>query len=364
MVQSNSRAVKLLLWIIVATIAIMSFTLPVYADDSDPIGFSVEPILPDNQLSADAGYFDLRVEPGAKQKLQLTVENRSSEEKIVEVEAISASTSSHGEVNYTSPGVKDDTLEHPFSEIAKVEDERIAIPAKSEKVVTVDLEVPNTSFDGIILGSVRIADITARLEREKKESESTVGPGESGMEIYNEYQYVIAVKLSATDKEIQPDFELLDIYADTVNYRASIIVPFRNPVAKLVKEAKLSGEIQAKGTNTPLFSVEGKEFEMAPNSVFNFTFMDEAGTGVRGGDYTFNGKIEYEGEVWDFSQDFNIAAEQAEEVNKESINQNVSAFGSANTNTILLIVLIAIIIILVIIVIIVLVKRKNANRWQ
>ncbi len=65
--------------------------------------FQVSPILPENQRLGVKGYFDLLVEPGTGTGSADTSYESDSEEIVVEVEVVTASTNLNGIVNYTTP---------------------------------------------------------------------------------------------------------------------------------------------------------------------------------------------------------------------------------------------------------------------
>ena len=73
-------------------------------------GFSVSPVMPDNQNPESRGYFDLRVSPGQKQELTVTISNSGSEEIGVSLNLLTVSTNINGIVDYTSSGKTDETM--------------------------------------------------------------------------------------------------------------------------------------------------------------------------------------------------------------------------------------------------------------
>lgn len=297
-------------------LGIFSVVTPVSAGSAgeDGIGFSVSAVLPENQITPETGYFELKVSPKHTQKLEVVIKNTSQKEKTIQCSVNNVSTTPLGEIDYTTPDVKDESLKYPFAEMASVEAETVKVPAKSSVSTYITVTLPEEEFDGVVLGSIKLTDITARLENESKEDGQGIG-------ILNEYEYVLAVLLRENDKEIAPDFKLLDIFTGLSNYQAAITVPIQNPTAQIMGDAIFDGAIYKKGSSEPIFSVTGDDFDIAPNSVMNYRFIDEKGYGISSGDYKFIGKVEYKGQTWDFEQDFTIEAEEAKTVNSAAINQ-------------------------------------------
>ena len=350
-------------YLIIALLLVIALITSVNAAGADSIGFSVSPIIPENQVDGvNTGYFDLRVKPGDSQVLQLIAKNDTSEEKSMEVEAVNASTSIYGEVSYSSDVELDESLKNPISEIATVEKDIITVPANSETTINIKLDIPQEEFDGIKLGGIRVKDITARLKREAGTTGSEMDEPEDntqGIKIYNEYEYILGLVLSENDNAIAPDFELLDIYPESLNYESVIRVPFRNPQPRTVGKALFSGEISDKSGN-PFFSIENYEFDMAPNSVYNYTFFDTAGIGVKNGDYHFTGKIEFDGKVWDFDQNFTIDREEAESINKQAVNQQQHTATSSGVPVwLIVVIIIGVLILVALILLIILLKKKK-----
>ena len=75
-------------------------------------------------------------------------------------------------------------LKIPFSKIAKVKKET-KIPAKSTITLDVNVEMPNESFDGVILGGLYFKE--KENDKEKKSAKE--------VQIENKYAYAIGVVL-------------------------------------------------------------------------------------------------------------------------------------------------------------------------
>lgn len=88
-------------------------------DATGDIGYYVRAVLPENQIDDNLTYFDLRMEPGKAQTLEVEVVNETNETITVDVAAISASTNRNGVIDYKTPAIRDVTLVHPFSELAQ-----------------------------------------------------------------------------------------------------------------------------------------------------------------------------------------------------------------------------------------------------
>ena len=297
------------LYIVFSLFLMTALAMAVPALASTAGGFSVSPILPENQVQGTRGFFDLLVSPDQRQELEITINNSNNEEIVVSVEAITATTNRNGIINYTTPALSDESLRYPFSELAVISEELVTIPANSSKIVPVFVTVPDEQFDGIILGSIRVLkDLT---EEEKA----------TGGTIVNRYSYVVAVRLQQNYNEIAAEFLLGNVEATLVNHRASVEANIRNPQPKLVKGVEAAAQIYPKGSDETIFESFKEEVDFAPNSIFPFSLIDEAGYGLRPGEYLAKIQLAYEGRTWEFEQEFEINESQAAAINRNSVNQ-------------------------------------------
>ncbi|MFB5308698.1 DUF916 domain-containing protein [Enterococcus casseliflavus] len=102
---------KTMMYIVVIFILTLFFGPVAFADQS--AGFSVRPILSENQVNSEVGYFDLNLEPGESQTLSLELRNMSDEEINLSISVHTAFTNVSGVVEYGSDAdIPDDTL--PF----------------------------------------------------------------------------------------------------------------------------------------------------------------------------------------------------------------------------------------------------------
>lgn len=277
------------------------------------IGFYVQAVIPDNQRDAQLTYFDLKMEPGQTQELEIEIVNEQDEDITVSLGAISASTNPYGVIDYKTPDVRDETLNIPFSEIATLRDDTITVPAGGRVVTTVAVAMPPELYNGVVLGGIVIT-------KEGGTPQEVAG----GTVINNLYSYVIGVMLTETDTPVQPDFELFNVQADAVNYEQAVVHYIRNTQAAIVKDMELDVEVYRDGETEPVAHVQKTDVDMAPNSVMELaaslagTTPEEPGS-LAAGNYTSVVKLRYGGESWEFTQKFVVGGPEAERINNEAI---------------------------------------------
>lgn len=165
-------------------------------NSGDRVPYSVQAILPENQVDSSVSYFDLAVEPGSSQSLEVEVYNSSNEELTIFVDTNFGATNANGVVTYDGSIEEfDESMELPFNEISNVYEEEMTIDPNSSSRAIVDIEIPEEGFDGQIVGGIHFL-----LEPDQvDETDSAIG-------FENAFAYVVGVNL--TQAEI--DEELLD----------------------------------------------------------------------------------------------------------------------------------------------------------
>lgn len=195
--------------------------------------FAVNAVIPENQVDKNQTYFDLKMEPGQKQTLQVQMKNDTDKEVVVETHANTAITNSNGITDYSviDPQL-DSTLKIPFSKIAKVQKET-KIPAKSTITLDVNVEMPNESFDGVILGGLYFKE--KENDKEKKSAKE--------VQIENKYAYAIGVVLRETDAQVKPDMKLNEVKPGQVNARNVVTANLQNIKPAMLKNLSVDAKV-------------------------------------------------------------------------------------------------------------------------
>ncbi|WP_086315372.1 hypothetical protein A5821_002855 [Enterococcus sp. 7F3_DIV0205] len=286
--------------------------LPVstYAEDSKAAtGFVYEVIKPENQLD-DSNYFNLKMNPGQKQKLQIKFTNEFSSDNIVSVKINGAKTNSNGVVEFgPSKLEKDASLKYDLTSIATAPD-KITIPAKGSALLDIDLTMPDSSYDGIITGGIQLQDIT----NEGKKSKEPKGT------IVNKYAYIIGVVLKETDTPVEPDLSLNKVYPDLKNFRNSIMINFSNTQANFLDDMTVDAQITSNKSEEVLYDTKKAGMRMAPNSMIDFP-VSMQGEKMIPGDYKAKILVTSGEKKWSWVKEFKITNEQADKFNAEDLGQ-------------------------------------------
>lgn len=318
-----------------------------YANEA-VVPFSVKAILPENQVNRNVSYFDLSMTPGQKQGLKVQVYNSSSGPIVVSVDTHFAATNGNGIITYDGT-IKhyDETMQYPFNKISEVTSGLLSIEPKSQKTVTIQVNAPEESFNGQILGGIHF-----KLHSNKEsETNETVG-------FLNEYAYVIGVNIveEGNSTQLEPQLILNDVEPGLINFQTGLQTSFSNKTPLLIDDLTFTGEVYKREKKEPLFRRVVNDFSVAPNSLFNFPiyFNNQP---LEAGDYLFKATAKNDEHEWTFSEKFTISEPKADKTNDQAIDLQPSFQWIKNIFRMF----IAVILVLIVIIIFLIIKQKNKS---
>lgn len=270
--------------------------------------FGVRPIYPKGQIGGETGYFHLNVRPNDEKKLEVLVSNYLDKEITVLTERSRATTGDGGTVDYHKSKKEDKVSPKvDFEEISELEHTEIHLKGKEQKKVTLTVKIPAQTFDGQVLGGLHFSEKNAgESERNNKT-------------IVNVFSYSIAVLLTETDKKIENNIELVNVFPSQRNYRNYIESTIQNKAAITVNRLEVEATVYKQGTKEIAYSVKNNEnMRMAPESSFDFG-IDLQDSPLIAGDYTMQMKLIADGKSYDFKKDFSISKKEMKRYNEQSV---------------------------------------------
>ncbi|MEC5317155.1 DUF916 and DUF3324 domain-containing protein [Enterococcus casseliflavus] len=331
-------------------LALIFLLFPTVGHASDgTLTFYVTPEFPESQREGSNSYFNLHLAPGETEELTLTLQNASSDPINVQVTPHTAYTNVHGVVEYGKDAqTPDSTLPYSLDELIETIDE-IHLTGNETKSVKLPLHMPKEAFEGFLAGGLRVAEV-------KDEQEETPND-EEGVAIKNEFAYVVGVVVSNSLDSVQPDLDLLDVFADQLNYRNVISATLQNVTPTFVNRMAVEAMVQRVGEDEVLYEASEEMMQMAPNSHFDFPISLE-GDRFQSGEYVLHLKATSGEEEWSWEQTFTIEADEARSLNRA----DVTIDSSLNWWMIGSISLVAIL--LGVIVYLVIQKKKNSSKIE
>lgn len=274
--------------------------------------FSVQPILPSNNLGKEPTLFNLRVKKGTEQKVEIEISNTSNDTVELAIHAYSGSTNSNGVIDYiakTKEKPYDSTLKTPLDTITTVQN-KVTVPKKSKKKLPVTIKVPEESFQGIISGALELEQ--TNLKEDKNSSQSKLS-------MKNKIRYLVPILLTEQDTKVKPELKLNEVKATQIKGQNTITVNLQNIKPAFVKDLSIQAKVVRKGTDDLLCFLNAKGMQMAPNSNFNLP-ISLKNKRFRAGTHTLYLVATNEGkQKWSFERDFNITREEAKRMNDESL---------------------------------------------
>ncbi|EIB6116799.1 DUF916 and DUF3324 domain-containing protein [Enterococcus faecalis] len=294
--------IKKSILILIFAFTSLSFGQLAMADSND---FSVIPVLPENQNPDIPSYFDLTVTQNQHQTIQVRIKNNSDKNVKYKVYVNTATTNQNGIIDYSiSEFEKDESMVLSLKDCITLKEPQIEVPANSEKVVSLELSIPETSFEGIALGGITVEPI--------------IDEGVDG--VNNIFTRTLAIQLTETVKDIAPELKGGEVLISQENLRNNVKFELRNITPTIISNVKAEISIKKRGEKTSIFEQTKEQLSFAPNS--KFSLMTEWNKQFDPGEYTYSINLtDGEGNKWSFTKNFEIKAEVAEELNKTSVDE-------------------------------------------
>ncbi|WP_375178719.1 DUF916 and DUF3324 domain-containing protein [Enterococcus rotai] len=298
------KRISLRLLLSLYIVALLGFSTPAYAN----LQFTYETVKPENQ-QGDFEYFNLLMQPGQKQTVEIILSNRADEEQTIEIGLNGAKTNSNGVLEYGPSAIKNDSsLKHDFKEIVKGPKE-ITLAPKETLPLKLDISMPDTSYDGKIVGGIHLKSKPTKKEEEANKKATGV---------INEYAFVIGMVLQENETPIKPNLQLNSVSAGLSNYRNSIFTNFSNTTADFVNNMTVEIEVTKKGSEAILYDTKRADMRMAPNSMIDFP-LEMNGDQMEAGDYKAHIFVSSGEEKWTWDKEFKITNEEADKYNAQDV---------------------------------------------
>lgn len=268
--------------------------------------FTMEARLPENQIDQSKTYFDLRVQPGQVQDIQVDLVNLTQQELTLQIYATTAVTNNNGVIDYTIVDPKrNETLKYPFSEIAQVVNPEVVLAEKEQKTVNIQLTIPEETFSGVILGGIFVTP-------QEKE-----GNQKATKQVTTQQSMVKGVCLSENDEAVEPKLEFLQAQAGQIGYRNVFQAILQNPQPIILDNLDIKASVYKKGNmNQAVYENESNGLKMAPNSSFNYAVPLNSALFVPG-NYVMKLKAVSGEQEWEFEQPLNVTVVEAEKFNQQ-----------------------------------------------
>ncbi|MGX7151273.1 DUF916 and DUF3324 domain-containing protein [Enterococcus ureasiticus] len=270
-------------------------------------GFSYEVLFPENQKNEKAGYYDLLVQPGDKQTVQMKLVNTSNQPMKIDITVSSAKTNGNGVVTFGPSELKTDaSLKQDLSKLMTGPKDVLLEP-KSNQIIDFAIEVPSEGFEGYVAGGIQLKPVLKEDESSKKEKV-----------IMNKFAFVIGVLLSESETiAIKPELKLNDVSLKLKDAEYTLFMNMSNTKSVFAEELTATVQIRKKGETKTILEMEKKNVRMAPNSMMELpVFLEDQK--VTAGEYTADVKVTSKtGQSWKWARNFSFSKIEAEQISKQ-----------------------------------------------
>jgi len=286
--------------------------------EADALRFTVQPGLPENQVDLNAGWFDLLIEPGESQTIQLNIINLSYEDIIIEPSFAPASTTFLGGIDYAPNDIEPDvTLVHNFADLVVDAPEYLVIPGSGSEILEVTLQLPSGEFEGLVAGGVTIEEREPEFNMAENEQ---LGENQAGMALDNRFRMTVAVILRNNLEPVDTDMDLIRAAAGSLNARNVINAYVQNPQPSFLGDVTLWATVTDRTSGAVMFQEfsQPSSINFAPNTLLAFPIRLD-GILLEAGLYTMNVRAETEDDEWELTYDFEITQEEADRLNAADV---------------------------------------------
>ena len=346
----------------------LSIFFPLRAAQASEFSFIVDPILPESQRKGQLGYYDILLEPGGTQKLEVDLSNATDKEVKINVGMTSAKTNDNGVVEYSPNDLPlHASQEHDLEKLVDYK-KVVTLAPKSKERYSFTVKMPQEEFPGIIAGGISFQEVDSD-EKEKKDSE--------GMAIKNKFNFAVAVLMRQSEGiSGTGELTLQKAEANQRNVRNVIRGYFSNDKPFYINNLAIDAAIYKEKDGKKVYSEKTENMQMAPNSGFwyNIPLQGEEleageylykgtayGIKDKNGEFTFGkdneGKPQNYQQKWEFEKKFTITQKAAQTYNKKDVDVLDAA-----PNYTWLYYLLGAIILLLILTILLLIRRKDKKK--
>ena len=270
--------------------------------------FTISPVYSHEQKEDDAGYFDLNVKKSTTVPVKVKISNLNKNQDIEYLIKVgNATTNDNGTINYTNfKNKKDTTAKYQLTDfISKAEmKQKITVKAGSSSEVTVNLNVPKQKFPGMIAGGIYVERLTNAYVDEK-----------SGMNTRNHFSMTLPIIL--TEQAKVKRIAKMELDKVTVKNGPKITAKLHNVKPVMFGKLSIDSKITKKNRSTVLVHKKVNNYQVAPNSSFDYLVSDSSNQ-LGAGKYTLDMHLQSGKRKWHLVKDFVITSKQGAPLTKQT----------------------------------------------
>lgn len=230
--------------------------------------FDVSIVKSDKQRGdTNRAWYDLKMNPGEKTTLTLSLTNRDSKAATFIVTAAQAETETNMVLtaNRSISDVQSSVIPslQLGSQILTVPTSKVTIAAGETKEITANVAMPSSKINGSWLGGIH-------LQKQVSASDQATNG------YTNRFNYLTYVQLSNTDAVTKADLSLKKIDYQTKNKAGQLNIHLQNDQAGYVVDGSSTVTVHQKGQDTKLVNVKQNNQSIANGSIFTYQVPTES----------------------------------------------------------------------------------------
>ncbi|MGK4127351.1 DUF916 and DUF3324 domain-containing protein [Ligilactobacillus saerimneri] len=266
---------------------------------NDAAQFTISPVYPREQRPDTTGYFALKTRPKTTVPVKVKITNLNSDTNVDYIVRVgNATTTDNGAINYTDfKTKKDPTAAFQLTQFVpkKERTQQVTVAAHKSTTVSINLRLPRQKFNGTIAGGIYVERMTnAHVDTKSK------------LSAQNHFAMTLPVLVS---QQKHPDqVAQMKLKAVKVQKGPKISATLRNTRPVLFGKLKINAQITKQGQTKVLAQRQVQNYQVAPNSTFNFLVTDHNQLGA--GKYTLTLHLQSGKRKWNLRQNFTITGSQ------------------------------------------------------
>lgn len=298
-------------WLLGLFIAVTTLLFGIHAS-ADGLAFSVQPVLPTQQVNQKVTYFDLKMNPSEKTTLIVNVHNNKKTPLHLSAGLAQATTNLNGVVEYGQNKQQlDKRVPAKFAKVVVLPKKPITIDPNGDGQVRMQVTMPKQRFNGQLAGGLTLSDADANANTVSANKRQAVA-------IQNQYQFVVAIVLRNNIAKVTPKLSLGTVKPGQVNARNVVNGAIHNETATFINQLKVTGEVSRVGSKTALYTTKQVGYQLSPNAIMQFPVWLKDRS-LSAGHYKLTVTAVSQKRRWQFSKTFKVTGQKAQQLNQSSV---------------------------------------------
>lgn len=306
--QFKQTKIRFLVVICFSLFLLVGFSNRAFANETEGIGYQVEPIFSKEQIDPDKGFYYLKTVPGSEQIIEAEILSTQEAPVDIKISILDGYTQDNGQMGYTETKKLDETLSEPISSLVTIEPEIVTVEKFEKKKVQIKLKLPKESYTGVKAGAL----LFSKEDKDVK-----------GISSKNEFRIGLLISENGDSYSDSHTLNLIAAKGTIKEAKKVVSLTFQNPEPKILADLMMNVSIKEKKSGKVIKTRKATEYMMAPNSRFEFD-LDWGIEKIPTGDFIAEVEATNGQDNWSLKKEFTISGKVAKELNDNSPYQIIT----------------------------------------